>query len=117
MPSISEAFSGFGDFLSVPAIDEQTDQTMQVAELNIQQQLSDQLVFFLETAKPGSIGLIDESPWSTHHEIMAKDFYFSATGKKCREIRLLHSVEGLPHEQHLCLDNNDLWVPIRCISR
>jgi len=86
-------------------------------ESDQEQQVTKQLSFFLDTARPGSIGMIDVSPWATDHEIMVKDFYFSATGKKCREIRLLHNIDGLPHEQHLCINEANEWVPIRCISR
>lgn len=108
---------GIGNiFESSPEI-EQISQSPDASESDQTQVVSQQLSIFLDTARPGSIGMIDVSPWATDHEIMVKDFYYSATGKKCREIRLLHNIEGLPHEQHLCMNEANQWVPIRCISR
>jgi len=108
---------GIGNMFGSASEIEQITKSPEVSESDQPQQVSQQLSVFLDTARPGSIGMIDVSPWATDHEIMVKDFYYSATGKKCREIRLLHSIEGLPHEQHLCMNEANEWVPIRCISR
>ena len=108
---------GISDLFNESAQTEQAVAQLEPFESDQEQQVSKQLTFFLDTARPGSIGMIDVSPWATDHEIMVKDFYFSATGKKCREVRLLHNIDGLPHEQHLCMNEENKWVPIRCISR
>ena len=112
MPS----FADFDNFFSLSDKNSDTQQLIADAQEN-SSPLTEQMSFFIESAKPGDIVLIEKSPWASQHEIMAKDFYYSATGKKCREVRLLHNVEGLPHEQHLCVNETDQWVPIRCISR
>ena len=81
------------------------------------QMLTDQLVEFITGAQQGEIARIEQSPWSTNHDIMAMESYMSATGRKCRTLKMLHDIKDLPNKQFVCEDDNGEWVPIRCITR
>lgn len=81
------------------------------------QALSTEMSEFVTSADDGEIAQIAVSPWSTNHAIMALEKYTSATGRKCRTLQLIHSIQGLPNKQFVCEDDNGEWVPIRCISR
>jgi len=107
---------GIGGFFKLPAIDPETDKTA-VLDQQSTQVLSDQLNEFITSAQNGEIARIEQSPWSTNHDIMAQEFYHSASGKQCRTLRLMHGIKDLPNKQYVCEVEPGNWVPIRCISR
>ena len=102
--------------ISFPAIDPETDQS---ADLDAESQrlLTDQLNDFITTAANGEIARIEQSPWAKNHDIMALAFYHSASGSKCRVLRLLHGRKDLPAKQYVCEKDLGNWVPIRCITK
>jgi len=101
---------------SLPQIN---DEESPVVESNTENQqiLTDQLNELITLAKPGEVATVAQSPWGRNHDIMFQKKYYSAGGRKCRELRLMHNRKDLPQNQYVCEESFGNWVPIRCISR
>lgn len=102
--------------ISFPAIDPETDHSAELDKESLRP-LTDQLNDFISTAANGEIARIEQSPWAKNHDIMALGFYHSASGSKCRVLRLLHGRKDLPAKQYVCERGLGNWVPIRCITK
>jgi hypothetical protein len=74
--------------------------------------LSENLNRFIETAMPGESLVVARSPWGNQREIVAQDYYHSASGKKCRAVQMLDR-----SQRFLCLDASGHWVPVRHLGR
>jgi len=110
--------NGLGNLFKQPAKQNDVVESNNTQQSPVHEQmLTDQLKNFIINAPKGEIVHIEKSPWSTNHEIMALEKYTSATGRKCRALRLIHSIKGLPNKQFVCEDDDGEWVPIRCIIR
>jgi len=88
-----------------------------VAVLEPQQALPEELNEFITFGKDGQIQTVNQSPWGKNREIMVQQSYFSASGRKCRALRLLNIPVKHQEEQFVCEDGPGNWVPLRCISR
>jgi len=91
--------------------------TEKVAVLEPERALPEELNEFITFGKDGQIQTMDQSPWGKNREIMVKQSYFSASGRKCRALRLLNIPVKHQEEQFVCEDGPGNWVPLRCISR
>ena len=91
--------------------------TEKVAVLEPEQTLPEDLNEFITFGKDGQIQTVDQSPWGKNREIMVQQSYFSASGRKCRALRLLNIPVKYQEEQFVCEDGAGNWVPLRCISR
>jgi len=112
-----ESMPFFGDpKFSLPAINDDESPVVRMNTDN-QQILTDQLNELITLAKPGEVATVVQSPWGQNHDIMFQRKYYSAGGKKCRELRLMHNRKDLPQNQYVCEKSFGNWVPIRCISR
>ena len=91
--------------------------TEKVAVLETEQVLPQELNEFITFGKDGQIQTVDQSPWGENREIMVQQSYFSASGRKCRALRLLNIPVKYQEDQFVCEDGPGNWVPLRCISR
>jgi hypothetical protein len=91
--------------------------TQKVAVLEPEQALPEDLNEFITFGKDGQVQTLDQSPWGKNREIMVQQSYFSASGRKCRALRLLNIPVKHQEEQFVCEDGPGNWVPLRCISR
>lgn len=107
--SIKNPFPGMFSIKNTPS--------EKVAVLEPEQSLTEDLNEFITFGKDGQVQTVDKSPWGKNREIMVQQSYFSASGRKCRALRLLNIPVKHLEEQYVCEDGPGNWVPLRCISR
>ncbi len=79
--------------------------------------LNDQLNEFITLGEDGAVKIFENTPWGSGREIMVKGKYNSASGQRCRELKLINIPESHQQRQFVCQQNFGNWVPLRCISR
>ena len=71
---------------------------------------------FVETAEDGEITRIEITPWGNNYDVMAKEIYFSASGRKCRKLILFREDKKFPEAQTVCKSAGQNWQKVLRIS-
>jgi hypothetical protein len=71
---------------------------------------------FIETAENGQISHFSETPWGNDYDIMAKELYFAASGKECRNLILYRQEKKLPEMKTICKSEGSKWEKVTSIN-
>lgn len=70
---------------------------------------------FLEQAPAGGVLTLSESPWGKDVEIVADEPYFAASGRECRQLRIVSS-DASTKSALVCKSSHG-WVKQRSITQ
>nr|WP_298410336.1 DVU3141 family protein [uncultured Halomonas sp.] len=73
---------------------------------------------FLETASPGRVIQLQQSPWGSNVEVTAEERYYAASGRICVHLRVMRPASAaLPQAQLACRDENQGWFTQRLVTK
>nr|WP_298377999.1 DVU3141 family protein [uncultured Halomonas sp.] len=72
---------------------------------------------FLETASPGRVIQLQQSPWGSSVEVTAEERYYAASGRTCVHLRVMRQASAaLPQVQLACRDEDQGWFTQRLVT-
>lgn len=77
--------------------------------------LGDNLNGFLSQSPAGAIINLAESPWGSDVEVIADERYFAASGRECRQLRIVDG-EGRNTRRAVACDTGSGWETRRLVT-